>query len=319
VHKDAPLENQKTEELKVEFIAWAKTLPENAVALIYAAGHGMELRDRYLLPIDFEAEKADENFVLFERNVKTKSLSLRWMQSRLNASLRHNGLHMVFWDCCRQNDPEYEEQPVLVRTETPISEQAISEETCNEEWEKWLMKAKVLKERGALNGGHCEDYMVKLSDLQVEGERLLSQFSALESPVLHRGTENASMIPGVEALKTVLAEMSPSNLPGKFTLCAPAVSCLALDGAAGEHSPFVSALLSWFGDETLTKRNVLDFKVRHHVDDMVKTASEFKQQPEWNHSGKIDFCFSEVLQKRKLTVMLGSHSSLPAPTLGEPN
>jgi len=52
-----------------------------AVVFIYAAGHGMALQDRYLLPIDFELEKSgdlDENFVLYERNVKTRSLSLRW-------------------------------------------------------------------------------------------------------------------------------------------------------------------------------------------------------------------------------------------------
>jgi len=39
-----------------------------AVVFIYAAGHGMELRDRYLLSIDFELEKSgdvDENFVLY--------------------------------------------------------------------------------------------------------------------------------------------------------------------------------------------------------------------------------------------------------------
>ena len=314
VHKDAPLENQKTEELKDEFIAWTKMLPENAVVFIYVAGHGMELQDRYLLPIDFEfeedhflnpknfeqhlgdvSEEVDENFVLFERNVKRRSLSLRWMQARLNVSLRCNGLHMVFWDCCRENVPEYEGQPVLVRIGTPISGQAlpISEQEFNEEWEKWLVNANVLEEQGALNGGHCEDYMVALSSLQVEGERLLSRFIALE-PLLLRGTaENASMISGLDAKKMVLSQMSPSNLPGKFTLFAPAVSCLAQDGAAGEYSPFVGALLSWFGNVTLVKCDVLDLAVRCHVNCMVQIASKLQQQPEWNHSGKIAFRFSE--------------------------
>jgi len=116
-------------------------LPENACVFIYVAGHGKELRDRYLLPIDFDfqgqffipanfeqhlgdvSEGPDENYVLSERNMKKWSISLRWMQARLNARLRHNGLHMIFWDCCRDND--YEGQPVLVRTRTPISEQAL--------------------------------------------------------------------------------------------------------------------------------------------------------------------------------------------------
>ena len=163
------------------------------------AGHGKELRDRYLLPIDFDfqgqffipanfeqhlgdvSEGPDENYVLSERNMKKWSISLRWMQARLNARLRHNGLHMIFWDCCRDND--YEGQPVLVRTRTPISEQAlpISEQELNDEWETWLVKAKVLEEWGALNGGHCEDYMAELSHSRVEGERVSSRFDALKS------------------------------------------------------------------------------------------------------------------------------------------
>jgi len=90
--------------------------------------------------------------------------------------------------------------------------------------------------------------------------------------------------------------MSSPHLPGKLTLFAPAVSCLAQDGVVGGHSPFVGALLSWFGDATLVKCNVLDPAVRGRVDHMVQTASKFQQQPEWNHSGKIVFRFSEEQQ-----------------------
>ena len=119
--------------------------------------------------------------MLFERNVKRQSLSLRWMQARLNARLRHNGLHMIFWDCCRENVPEHEGRRVLARTEMPILEHElpISEQVFNEEWEKWLIKAKVLKEQEAMNGGYYKDYMVALSNLQVDGENLLSRFGAL--------------------------------------------------------------------------------------------------------------------------------------------
>jgi len=192
---------------------------------------------------------------------------------------------------------------VLVRTGTTISEQVllISEQEFNEDWEKWLVKASVLEEWGALNGGHDGTYKVGLSNLQVEGKKLLSQFGAPESPVLLRWTaENDSMISGEKSagriesfeLKKVLAELSPSNLPGSFTLFAPAVSCLAQDGVAGGHSPFVSALLSWFRDARLVKYDVLDRDVRHCVDYMVQTTLEFRQQPEWNHSGKVVFRFS---------------------------
>jgi len=127
------------------------------------------------------SEEVDENFVLFERNVQRQSLSLRWMQARLNARLRHSGLHMIFWDCCRENVPEHEGRRVLARTEMPILEHVlpISEQAFNEEWEKWLIKAKVLKEQEAMNGGYYKDYMVALSNLQVDGENLLSRFGAL--------------------------------------------------------------------------------------------------------------------------------------------
>jgi len=296
VYKNAPLENQKSEELKVEFISWTKTLPENAVALVYAAGHGMELRDRYLLPIDFELEESgevDENFVLYERNVKTRSLSLRWMQARLNASLRHTGLHMIFWDCCRENVPEYAEEAVLVRTAADTS--VFTEHDLNKEWEKWVAQAKILEEKGALHGGYCEEYIMDLSRLQVKGEKLLSQFNVLESSISTlRGTaENDSMIPGAAAKRAMLAKMSPSNLPGMLTLYAPAKSCLALDDDGGGRSPLVSALLSWFGNAALVRSDVLSPEVRQHVDDVVQTSSGFKQQPQWNHSGKTTFHFSE--------------------------
>jgi len=90
----------------------------------------------------------------------------------------------------------------------------------------------------------------------------------------------------------VLAELCPSNLPGSFIHFAPVLSCLAEDGVAGGHSPFVSALLSWFRDARLVKYDVLDRDIRHCVDYMVQTASELRQQPELNHSGKVVFRFS---------------------------
>jgi len=53
-----------------------------------------------------------------------------------------------------------------------------------------------------LNGGHDETYEVGLSNLQVEGKKLLSQFGAPESPVLLRLTaENDSMISGIDERK----------------------------------------------------------------------------------------------------------------------
>ena len=93
---------------------------------------------------------------------------------------------------------------MLVQTGTTILEQVllISEQEFNEEWEKWLVKAKILEERGALNGGHDETYMVGLFDLHVEGKKLLLQFGAPESPVLLRGTaKNDSTISGIDERK----------------------------------------------------------------------------------------------------------------------
>ena len=103
---------------------------------------------------------------------------------------------------------------------------------------------------------------------------------------LVHSAENDSMISGIDAKKIVLSQMSPSHLPGNFTLFAPTVSCLA---SAGGHSPFVGALLSWFGDATLVKCDVLDPAVRSRVDQMLQISSKFQQQPE----GNIAFRFSE--------------------------
>ena len=78
----------------------------------------------------------------------------------------------------------------------------ITEQKFNEGREKFLTKAKVLEEQEALNEGYCEDYMVALSNLQVEGEKRLSRFRALEAPGLLRGSAgNDSMISVVDAKK----------------------------------------------------------------------------------------------------------------------
>ena len=90
------------------------------------------------------------------------------------------------------------------------------------------------------------------------------------------GLLNHSIISGVDvdAKKTGLLQMSLSHWLGKFTLFAPAVSCLAQDGAAGGYNPFAGALLSWFGDVVLSKCEVLDPAVRGRVNHMEQTASE---------------------------------------------
>jgi len=68
-----------------------------------------------------------------------------------------------------------------------------------------VAQAKILEEKRVLHGGYVEEYIVDLSRLRVEGEKLLSRFSVLESsmPTLRGSTENDSVIP-LTAVKRVM-------------------------------------------------------------------------------------------------------------------
>ena len=48
------LENQTKDELERAVTAWTQALPENAHALIFLSGHGMELQgERYFVSVDY--------------------------------------------------------------------------------------------------------------------------------------------------------------------------------------------------------------------------------------------------------------------------
>ena len=57
---DRPLTNQTKDDLEREIKAWTRTLPGNAHALVFLAGHGIELRgEQYFLTKDFKYDQND--------------------------------------------------------------------------------------------------------------------------------------------------------------------------------------------------------------------------------------------------------------------
>ena len=289
LHTERVLENLSSQKLRREFVAWTKTLPQDAQACIYVAGHGMELKGaRYLLPVDFVVPEPDDGYVKFEQSLKDTCVSLDWMQARLNVVLRRDGLSMIFWDCCREDNREHDKNEQIFRGEPMMADKDVRQKraACADE-AQWLDQ---LKE---LNGGFCEKWAQSM--LEVQSRDLFWRKNRSSEPESSAPTfrqENDSLIPGVYAQEARMAQFTPTTWPGTIALFAPMPASLALDGKQGK-SPLVEALLSWLQRPDLSKRKVLDPEVTNHITRKVQEASHGDQRPEWHCSGRTDFCFDE--------------------------
>jgi len=112
VHNNTPLLNQNKTELERQVLAWTQRLPENAVALVFLSGHGMELQgERYFVSVDFQIV----NVLTIVAMAKERCVSLEWIHDRVYSALRQDGLIISFWDCCRENALKAAETDHIVR------------------------------------------------------------------------------------------------------------------------------------------------------------------------------------------------------------
>jgi len=290
---DRVLENQTKQDIEREFVAWACMLPRDAVALVYIAAHGRELDgDQFVMPVDFTFEGDD-----IVSNVKAACVSLSWMRERLNHVLRQNGLILLFWDCCREDDKEHNTKQQIVRGED--FEELVSQST-QEVLEKEFTKLATAAE---LHGGHRHAWQKSWADLHARISRLdhprhvpSCRGKAPES------VANDSLITGVEHLKTQIQQFSPPDWPGCIEVFAAMHASLALDGvqgaaaqdaAAPDTSPLVNAMRTWFADKQLVKCHVHDSVVIKHIADCVQNFSDRQQRAEWRISGNTNFRFGE--------------------------
>ncbi|GAB4027958.1 hypothetical protein GCM10028809_14480 [Spirosoma gilvum] len=88
-------ENLPLRKLKETVDTFMTSLPDNAVSLVYYAGHGLMINgENYLQPVDADPSS--------ESDVEYECYSLR----RLIARMEHTnpkGTNLVFWDACRNN------------------------------------------------------------------------------------------------------------------------------------------------------------------------------------------------------------------------
>jgi len=100
VHGDEPLLNQNKADLVREIENWTRGLPENAEALVFLSGHGMELHgNHYFVSVD--CTHLDENVVEMARRT---CITIEWIRDRLlGQALCHEGPLMSFWDCCSED------------------------------------------------------------------------------------------------------------------------------------------------------------------------------------------------------------------------
>jgi len=150
VYKDGTLRNLKKDDMQWELITFARTLPQNAVVLIYLAGHGMELQgEQYFLPADFKQEAVVGNPV---QNALTSCVSLGWIRTCINRVLRHDGLVMVFSDICRDNELKHESLEKILRGE------AVTEQELDVQLEASRQEMKRLMMEEVLNGRYFEKW-----------------------------------------------------------------------------------------------------------------------------------------------------------------
>jgi len=94
------LTNQNKANLEREVAKWTRKLPENAEALVFLSGHGMELYgEQYFVSVDY----TDHDIATIVDTAKTKCVTLKWIRDRVLSVLRDEGLIMSFWDCCRED------------------------------------------------------------------------------------------------------------------------------------------------------------------------------------------------------------------------
>jgi len=290
LYTDSVLVNQTKEELEGEFDKWARMLPHNAVAFIYIAAHGMELDgERYLIPVDYE--RSDDDIV---KHADAACVSLSWMRERLNCVLRHTGLILSFWDCCRENDKKQKPLKIIVRGDADVPssfQQNLTQEAFKSECAK-LAKA------AELHGGHCTKWMLAWAGLQAVVSRAHSQSSQTNSAgsVLRNpdsSTNNDALITGLADMKTLIEQFTPTDWPGWIAVFGSMPASLVLDAGQGGQSPLVQAMCEWFADPHLVRCHVLDSAVTTHITNCVQHLSNGDQRTEWIFSGQTDFRFLE--------------------------
>ena len=107
------LENQTKDELERAVTAWTQALPENAHALLFLSGHGMELQgERYFVSVDYGTH--DTSMIVAA--AKDKCVTLGWIFERIYSMLQQDGLIMAFGDCCREDALKAAEHAHVVRS-----------------------------------------------------------------------------------------------------------------------------------------------------------------------------------------------------------
>ena len=96
VHNNKPLLNQNKNELEREVREWTRRLPENAVALVFLSGHGMELQgEQYFVSVDYQMHELQ----MIVTKAKENCVTLEWIHDHVYSALRQDGLILSFWDC----------------------------------------------------------------------------------------------------------------------------------------------------------------------------------------------------------------------------
>lgn len=101
IHRGKALLDLNLGEFENEMYEFALSLPKNAIAVVYYAGHGIATNaDNYLIPRDAN--------LLYEEQLKTRAVSLRDTVALLNERNR-DGLNVFFLDACRDSplDSQY--------------------------------------------------------------------------------------------------------------------------------------------------------------------------------------------------------------------
>jgi len=123
VHKDGPLKDQTKGEMEEEVRAWTRSLPENAQALVFLSGHGIELLgEQYFVSKDFVSKEdvskdySQKDLATIVDMAKETCVTLRWILTCVNSVLEEDGLIMSFWDCCRDDALKKADTPYIYRS-----------------------------------------------------------------------------------------------------------------------------------------------------------------------------------------------------------
>jgi len=327
VHKDKPMEDLNKAELEKEVLIWTRRLPENAIALVYLGGHGMELQgDRYFVPVDFTWQNTSDPCAK-TKTVEVLTLQLQkdntdWTDAAAelaSAELASASLldlrKKIIGLLKRKLKPRLQKDEITLKDADAVLEflSLTDLNDCIDRVEDQNIMKYVKQMAATKIVDSAKDKCVTLEWIQarvfyaLEQDGLIMSFwdccredllkAANRPHIIRGGSRGQGGDPNIrkkEKLKKLLAQTDYGSASLMSVFASSSASFAYTDEKTG--GCLTSALLAWWKDSTYASCQVGDEEVRNFVNEHVLNPTSSKavgQTTEWVLRGRLTFRFAE--------------------------